>query len=263
MQTKKQFMFGALFFSVLFSMILVSSAITFNTPSTAGDTVTGTYSFNITTSLSEALYCNLSTTASSQFNSTLNTTGSQTEFIITYDSTGITDVEDTTLTANCSNSTDSEQTTLVINVDNTDPVCSFTLSIGEDTIDYMDAYGIYPTDASTDTTDLTYAWILYDPSTNSQQTSTSTAPNFAGSDFDEIGEFIVSLIVTDEASLTHACDNKTVMVKGSNDDEISILPGTITTFIQEKRTPMIVISAVVVLFSLVAVSFFVINKSKK
>jgi len=114
----------------------------------------------------------------------------------------------------------------------------FLLPIGDDTIEYMDAFGIYPSDASTDTTALTYAWILYDPSGNSQQTSTSSAPNFASEDFDEIGEFTVSLIVTDEVSKTNACTNQTVDVRGSNGDIAPSIISQITT-LKDNTTYMV------------------------
>ena len=262
MEKKNRFIVGAFLFSLILLMGLASATITFDSPTTAGDTVTGSYQFNVTSTLTSVFYCNWSTTADGHFVGIQNE--SDDVFNVTFDTTSLTDAEDTTLTVNCSveDGSDSEIGTLVINIDNADPVCSFSLSIGEETIDFMDAYGIYPNDASTDTTDLTYAWILYDPSSNSQQTSTSSTPNFAGLDFDEIGDFVLTLTVTDEASKTHACTNQTIMVKGTNDDGGGVV-SSVETFIESNQTTIIVLGSAILAILLVVSAFYIIKKSKK
>ncbi len=268
MGKQKQIMLGMLFaFALVFSMALISGAITINTPATAGTTVTGTYLFNVTTAISEAQMCNLSTTANAQFNSTLNASASQTEFTFSHLTTGLTDAEDTTLTVNCSNATASEVGTLLINVDNTAPVCSLdTLAIGEETIDFMDAYGVFPTTSGvSDTTDMTWAWTLYDPNGNAQDTSTSTSNiNFEGDDFDEIGDFIIALVITDEASLSTECSsNRTVTVVGSNGDDVIVGGGAVTTFFSSNRVTLIVLGILFLIAVIGIASIFAVMKMKK
>lgn len=260
MEKKNKFIFGAFLFSLILLTGIASGAITFITPSTAGDTVTGVYAFNVSSDLANVKYCNWSTNANTEFAS--GTNKSDDIFNVTIDTTTLTEVEDTTLTVNCSNDTgnSSEIGTLVINIDNTGPICSFSLPVGEETIEYMSAYGTYPVDASTDTTDLDYAWVLYDLAINSQATSTSQTPNFEGEDFDEIGEFTLELKVTDEASNQTVCTNQTIMVRGTDEDVGAIVIGE---FIQERKTEIIVISLVVLLVVIFAGAFLVIKAKKK
>lgn len=258
MEKKNKFIFGISLFSLILMLSLVSGAITFTTPSTTGETINGTIMFNVTTEIRNATYCNWSTTASPQFATASNQTPYN--FNVSYDTSGITDVEDTTLTVNCSNSTDSEVGTLVINVDNTPPVCLQSLPVGEDTVDYMDAFGVYPIDSSTDTTDLTWAWVLYDSSGNSQATSTSQTPNFEGTDLDEIGTFILELKVTDEALKTTACTNQTIMVRGTDGE---VIPTVVGEFIEERKTEIIVGASVVALMVVLGGAFLVIKARKK
>lgn len=261
METKKLFLTPALLFSLLMALTMVSGTITFVTPSTAGDSVTGNYTFNLTSTLTAVRFCNWSTSSDSNFLEFENVTANI--FNVTFDTASLTDAEDTTLTVNCSNvgGTASEIGTLTINVDNTNPTCSFTLPIGDNILDYMDAYGIYPADASSDTTDLTYAWILYDPSGNSKETDATSSPNFAGEDFDELGEFTLSLIVTDEVSKSNACTNLTIDVKSANGDTVTqiVLPKIIT----ENKTTAMVIGGVLLLLIIGGVGYFVVIKSKK
>lgn len=264
MENKNKLMFGALLFLVLFSLALISSTITITIDNPiASETISGTYVFNVTTSSYNVTNCTWSTTADINFSTTVNTSAYQTIFTNSTDTTALTDASSTTLTVTCYNNTNEyETTTRTIAVDNTDPTCSFLLGIGEETIDYMDAYGVYPTDASTDAIDtsLTYAWVLWDPSGNSQQTSTSSTPNFAGLDFEEIGEFTLSLTVTDNGGNSNNCANKTIMVQGTNGEEI--IPSVMTTFIKTNQTPILVIGGVFILIFLAVMGFFGINKKK-
>jgi len=261
-KTNKLLISGIFLFGLILSLSLIAGAITFISPSTAGDTVNGTWTFNITTTINatdENYYCNLSTSANAQFNSSYNATAdAYLGFTISYDTTLLTEAEDTTLTVNCSNSTSSEQGTLTINVDNTDPVCAF--SIDTFTTTYLSPIGIETTQSSTDTTDLTYAWVLYDPSGTSQQTSTSSAPTFTGSDFDEKGNFILSLTVTDEASKSTACSNETIFVKSSDGDIASQITTTIT---EKSYLWYYIIGGVLLIIVMIIVAFYIISKSKK
>jgi len=260
MQTKKSYLIPAFLLSFVLALTMTSAALTFISPTTNGSTVTGTISFNISSD-QNFTNCSWSTSLDANFNSTVNITENQIVFNSTaFDTSALTDAEDTTLSVNCSNGTNSETGKLLLNVDNTDPACVYSLNIGEETIEFMDAYGIYPSDASTDTTDLTYAWTLWDPSKNSQQTSTSATPNFASDDFDEIGDFVLGLTVTDEASKTNACTNLTISVTGTDDD---ITPSIISTFLKENKTTAYVIGGVIFIILAGVAGYFIIQSSKK
>lgn len=249
---------------LLFSVSLVAGAITSNTPATAGDTVTGTYVFNATTALAEAYNCTWATTADGVFAITANSTADQTEFTNSTDTTALTDAEDTTITITCTNSTGSTETkTLTINVDNTAPVCSFAVDV--DVTEILSAGGVQTTQQSTDTTDLTYAWTLYDPNGNSKTTSTSASPNFLLTDFDQIGDYKIGLTVTDEASKSTACTNRTIMVSGNDDGTTDVVVGgtTTTTTTGGDNTIIIVMIVVLVIIILAVGLYFVIGMSKK
>ena len=259
MRGNKNFLFGALMFGViLLSMALVSATITFDSPSATGETVTGSFEFNVTSDSQELSHCNFSTTDDGHIGSGYN----ETDFIInvTIDTSALTDAEDTTLTANCTNSSldESVTNTLVINLDNTNPTCSFSLGVGEDTISWMDVFGVNPTDASSDTTDLTYDWMLWDPTIQAQETSTSQTPNFASEDFDEIGEFTLGLNVTDEASKTTTCANSTIFVKGTGDNVAQAIETS-----KGDNTMIIVISIALVLIIVTIIALVLTKKTKR
>jgi len=264
MITKKRYLIPAFLLSFALALTMISGAISFVAPSTTGDSVNGTtYNFSVNVALADNYTdCNWSTTTDAVFGATLNTSINQLTFHNVSDTTALTETEDTTLTVNCSNyySNQSETATLTINVDNTDPVCTSDLNIGEDTIPYMDAFGIYPSDSSTDTTDITWAWTLFDPSGNSQQTSTSQTPNFAGDDFDEIGTFILGLSVTDEVSRVTACTNLTIDVTGTDD---AIPGGTIITILKENKIALYIGIGVIFLLVIGVAGYFIIQGSKK
>ena len=215
---KQNKVFSGLFLlSLMLSLTMVSAAITFVTPTSAGDTVTGTYVFNVTTTLGDVTTCNWSTTADGVFNTTANVTTDQTSFNFSFDTTSLTDAEDTTLTVLCSeNATSNETNTLTINVDNTAPVCTSALGIGDEIVEYMSGNGVSPTTGATDTTDLTYLWTLFTQGGVSKNTDTTTTPNFASGDLDDIATWTISLTVTDEASQSTACTNLTFETKGTN-----------------------------------------------
>lgn len=254
-----------LFLSIfLLSVSLVMGTLTHNTPSTTGETINGTFLFNTTTDMENTLNCTWATTADGVFAITLNESSNQKTFINSTDTASlVTDAEDTTVTILCTNVTGTTDTnTIVINVDNTDPVCSF--SVDTDITQVYSASGVQTTQASTDTTDITYAWTLYDPNGNSKTTSTSASPSFSITDFDQIGDFIIGLIVTDEAGKTNACTNDTIMVSGSDSSSDDIIDGgtTTTTTTNYKLIGILVMILFVVIICAVG-GFFVISSMKK
>ena len=260
MVMKKQLMATTLFLSLILVMTFSSAAITFISPSATGSTATGDYLFNITTALANVENCTFATTADGVFNVTVNDTASDTVFNVTFDTTSLTNAEDTTLTALCTNTSGSTETnTLVINVDNTAPTCAFL--IDKDIVEFQDSLGILTTQSSTDTTDLTYAWTLFRGDGTTSVTSTDAAPTFSGSDFDQVDEFTISLVITDEASKSTACTNESIVVKGSNGNELAT--ASVSTFIEDNKTIMIVGGAFILLLLIAVSAFFVINGSKK
>ena len=261
MVAKQKYLALTLFFSFMFALAMVSAAVTFIAPSSTGSTATGSYLFNVTTNLANTENCTFATTADGVFNVTVNDTTSDTVFNVTFDTTTLTDAEDTTLTVICNNTTGSTQTnTLVINVDNTAPVCSFL--IDRNTVDFQDGIGVETTQSSTDTTDLTYLWTLYRSDDTSSTTSTSTAPTFSGSDFDQVDEFTLALVITDEASKSTACTNQTILVSGSNGDG-TVAVAELTTFVEERKTEMIVGILVLFLLLVAVAGYFIIINGKK
>lgn len=263
MATKKRQLFFATLFSIVFvlaSISFASAAMTFVAP-TAGGTVNGTFTFEVTIATSDvtnALFGNWSTTDDPFFNNTKNITEEQVSWNITMDTSVLTDAEDTTLTVNISNATASITSSILINVDNTDPVCSFTKD--RDNVKFQDGLGLITTQGSTDTTDLTYSWILSRGDGTTSTTKTEASPTFLGADFDQIDEFVLALTVTDEASKSNICTNQTIGVAGSNGVTI---PGIATASIIKDNKAMFFIGIVVVLLSIITiVSLIVVNKNK-
>jgi len=258
----------SIFYLMALTMLLMTiygamAAITPVTPSTAGDTVTGTYGFNITTSIDDIVNCTWATTADGIFAVTVNSTPDQVNFTNSSLTTGLTDAEDTTLTMNCTNATTSEQLTLTINVDNAVPVCSYTYDSGISILTYNDLLGLDIIQSSTDTTDITYAWVLYDPEGNSQVTSTDAEPTDfqEPTTWDDFGDFILALTLTDEAGKTTACDNITFTVTSKSDDA-AVIVQTMTQSSTQGRS--IIIILIIFVIMLIAIAGFVtIGMSKK
>lgn len=267
METKTKIISGILFLSLFLTMgFIMAESITVATPS-ASDILNGTYNFSLTVSgdfSSNATNCTWATTTDGVFAVYFNTSLNQTLFWNSTDTSTLTETASTTLNMTCYNSTtQSLSTTLTIGIDNTAPTCSFT--IDNDEVEYLDPIGVATTQGSSDTTTLTNAWTLFDPSGGSQQTSTSSEPTFTGADFDEIGESTLQLIVTDAvggAGHITACTNKTIFVRGNNGDSITPQLTNNIAFFQKNKIPLIVISVVIIFIILVAVSFMVISKSK-
>jgi len=264
MKTNNKILMSILGLFIIMSLPMVMGAITFITPSTTGDTVNGTYTFSISTLINatdEEYYCNLSTSTDGHFNSSYNTS-SNGVFLISYDTSTLTEIEDTTLTANCSNSTSTEQATLTINIDNTDPTCSFI--IDRTAIDRQDGIGIIVTDSSSDTTDLTYAYVLTNDGGTSKATSTSTEPTFSNGDLEDLGQHTLTLTVTDEASKTASCiQTFDITGSGDSDEDAGIIDSIRTTITKSKTgiTLFVIIMGVVIVF-IFGLAWWMISKTK-
>jgi hypothetical protein len=267
MKQKRVILFSAFLFSLILASILtltiVSAATISITTPTASETIYGTYTFTLTNASAYYVNCTWSTTADSNFGITYNTTGeNQVAWNISNNTALLTDAASTTLTVTCYNRTASEDSgTQTIAIDNTAPTCSNSLPIGESTVVFHDIFGINPLDASTDAIDssLTYSLILYDPSGNRQDTSTSSTANFADEDFDEIGTFILAQTVTDNGANVGTCTNLSIDVQGSNGD------GTVVTTTQQasqQRNTVIIISVIIVLLILAGLGYFIFSKAK-
>ncbi len=249
---KKGLFAGLSVFVIFLLSVFVVEALTINTPATAGSTLNGSYTFNVTSALPDAWNCTFATTADGVFANVLNWTAEQSEFNVTNNTALLTDAEDTTLTVVCNNDTVSESGTRVINIDNTVPTCSYSLDI--DIVDFMDAQGVKVTDGSSDTTDITYLFTLTNPAGKSQDTSTSSSPSFNLEDFDQPGEFLLDLVVTDEAGTSTACANQSIQVQGSEDDATTVEETTKeTTTPSEKDWTGIVIAGGITLLAVLAV----------
>lgn len=236
---------GIVFFAMLCAMPTL--AVTSVAPASGG-AVNGSYNFTATAGLPNTISCNWSTTTDGIFANSINTSASTTFSNLSV-TTSLTEAHDTTLTINCSNLTgDTEQTTLTISVDNTAPVCSFTAN--RNSIQKKSNEKVSTTQASTDTTDLTYSWTLWDKSGNADSTSTSTEPTFSGSLFDEDGTFVLGLVVTDEAVQKTTCSNVTIKASGGGN-----LPK-----VSESKAAPIVVGFVVIFVLMIVVAFFLMKK---
>lgn len=260
---KKHILYPIALVFLLITLYGAIAAITFNDPSTTGATINDTYTLNITTTLNNVLNCTFATTSDGVFATTLNSSASQTVFTNSTDTTALTEVEDTTLTIYCYNSTANQSGTLTINIDNTAPVCSYTYDSGVPVLKYNDLLGLSIIQSSTDTTDLTYSWILYDPEGNSQTTSTSAEPTEFQDPtvWDDFGEFILALTLTDEASKSTNCNNVTFTVT-SKDSDADVVVQTINQTKLKGRDLFIMFGLLVIILIAVA-SFFIVGVTKK
>ena len=256
---QNKYLLGVFLFSVLLS-VAIASAITTVTP-IAGGTTNGTYNFSVTTTFSPD-NCTWTATEGT-LGTNANASAAEKSYSILNDTTLITEVEDTSVNVSCMNATGSvESVTFLFNIDNTAPVCVSSLNVGDETVEYLSGVGINPAQTSTDTTDLTYLWTLWDSSGNSQDTSTSVSPSFEGDDFDEVARtFTLGLEVTDEAGKFTACTNLSIDVKGTDDEEV--LGITIPAVITENKTSIIVAGgALLLIISTVVVIMFAIRMKK-
>jgi len=259
----KKIIMGIMFVALFILAIGITfAAVTFNNPDTAGDTINGTVNLSVTPTIENVTWCNWSTTAEGNFTNITNISVGQTNFNTDFDTSNFTDVEDTTLTVWCYNDSSSETGTLVINIDNTAPVCSFT--VDREVIEFLDNAGTTMADASTDTTDLTYAWTLWDPDKTSKDTSTDQNPVFEDGDFDALGDYTVGVTITDEASNSTVCTNTTITVLGKDDDAlVAAMSGTTTTQGSKMGLTIGIIGGVIFLLIIAAVGFAAVNFAKK
>lgn len=264
MKTKNNIIIGIFLISFLMSIGLVFGAITINIPS-ADQVLNGTILFNITTDQPHADNCSFATTADGNFSVIRNISASQTEFTSSNDTSLLTEALSTTLTVHCINSTSNTETaTQTFSIDNTDPICSF--SIDRTHIDRQDGIGITVTDASSDTTTITYLYNLTNEGGVQQASSTSQNPSFSNSDIEEIGTANLTLTVTDQVSKTASCETS-FLITGADSDSDTLTITTLTSGISilENRNVLMggLIALSIMVGAFVIVFIFFINKVKK
>ncbi len=251
------------------SLPMVLGTITFITPSTAGDTVTGTFMFNVTVTnatLPNSTLCTFATPVFGIFANVSNFSylGVDSVYNVSNSTIVLTEGADVVLTVNCTNETTTEQNTLLINIDNTNPTCAFTTDLA--TTSRQSGSGITVADESSDTTDLTYSYVLTNEAGTSTATSTSQNPNFANGDIGDIGDFTVTSTITDEASLQSSC-TQTFFVTGS--DSGDVLPIALISGIpfigglDQTTIIIIVIVTIAIVLVVVVVIFWFVGKTKK
>ena len=260
---------GVLKFVLLLAMMILTvsvayAAITFVSPSVAGTTLTGVYNLNVTTGIN-ATNCTFSTTQNTNFTVVTNGSGIL-SWSTSYATSGLTNAEDTSLSAVCKNTTTVESGSLTVNVDNTAPTCSFTHDQPSENLQYGTPLRI--TDGSSDTTDLSYAYKVYDPANGVSASSTSASPTFDYTSFSVIGGvYTIGLVLTDEAALVTSCTNQTLLIlaESNSGDNVVIVKKTTTDAEKRSNLPMILGGVVVVIVLLSAVGYFVIQgvKGKK
>lgn len=191
------------------------SAVTSNTPTT-GDAINGTYTFNATAAIGATVNCTWATTGDGIFAITTNTSASQTEFLNSSNTASLTEAAATTLTITCANATATESTTASIDIDNTAPTCDFNIDLTA--VNRQSGVGVSATDASSDTTDLTYSYSLTNDGGVEKATSTSQNPTFSNGDLEDIGEHTLTLTITDEVNKQSSCTEKFLVKDGEEDD---------------------------------------------
>lgn len=232
---------------LLGTMFLISGicALGFVTP-TNNANINGTYIFKVSPNITNTINCTWSTSTNANFAITTNVSGNQNYFNVTNNTALLTEVASTTLTVVCRNGTgagNSTTSSITIGIDNTAPTCSF--SIDKDLVSINDVTGIETTDTSSDTTDLTYAWVLYRGDNTQSQTSASQEPTFSGTDFDQIDSFTLALTITDEVSKSTVCTNQSITVRGSDDDIVPIITSSEPGILGKDMTIPIIVGFVV------------------
>lgn len=261
MKTKNKILQGTFLFSLLLCLAVVSATVTINTP-TSGLAVNGTYVFNATTDQAEALNCTFATTGDGTFAVIANSTADQTEFTSSNNTALLTEALATTLTVTCTNSSnDAETATVSFDIDNTAPTCSFVLS--QDFVERQSALGIAVQDLSSDTTTLTYSYVLTNSDGTTKATSSSSEPTFSNGHLEDLGEHTLTLTLTDEVSKTSSCSD-TFLVKGSgdnSDDTISIIKDI--TINKDIIIVFIVIGVVILIILIAVIYWFATSKTKR
>jgi len=144
------------------------------------------------------------------------------------------------------------------------PSCSFL--VDRESINWMDYLGVNPTSTSTvdALTSITYSWTLYDPDLNSVTSSSSSAPSFTNSDFEDIGEHILSLVVSDDFGNSNACSNVSIFVTGK-DGDVAITQSIISDITTGKASARIywIIGGIFGIIIMGVVAFYILNIMKK
>jgi len=148
-----------------------------------------------------------------------------------------------------------------VNIYTSTPTCAFSTDI--DSVKYQDAVGILTTQSSTKDAlfSLTYAWTLYRSDGTVVTTKTTSAPSFLGSDFDQIGDSTLALVVTDTVGNTASCSNKTITVS-SSDGTTTTTTTTQQVANDKKSTTMIVLFVLIFLIVIAGISYLLIGVKK-
>lgn len=248
-------------FALLILSIGAASALTWISPTT-GTTIKGVYNFNVTSGVGNVTNCTFKTTGDGNFAFVKNITGNQPSFNITNDTSLLTQTASTTLNATCVNASGTIDTAIItIGIDNNAPVCSF--GIDSDETKYLSPIGVATTQSSTDLTTLTYAWTLWDVNGAVKTTKTSSAPTFAGTDFDNLGIYKLGLTVTDAASTSTTCSNKSIMVRGDNNPSPTQTIVAAQQQTKQNFTFLWVGVAVVMLLIVAIAAYFGLTSSKR
>lgn len=269
---KKTLIILPLIISLMVLSVLGDTAPTCSITLPADNTpYTGTQTFNValtSNGTGEFNVTGINVTVSSSVvgsNITSGTAGdgssvNQTTYTVGVDTSTITDVKQTTVTANIiiNDTTGALSkyygscTSTGVDFDNTDPVCSCTLD--REMTEVLDAIP-YDCSASSDTTDLTYSCIMTYSSTETE-TETDSVGRF--DEADDLGEATLSCTVTDEVSKTNTCSDLTVTIQGSDDYQGAPSPGSVA----KRNMAFIIIAVIVLAIIVIAVSSASMKKKK-
>jgi len=149
-----------------------------------------------------------------------------------------------------------------VNIYTSTPTCSF--SKDKENVKYMDMLGIETTQSSTKDalSSINYSWSLFDNNNKYVRTSSSSAPTFSGSDFNDIGTFTLSLVVSDDFQNVVSCSNESIYIKGADGKASTAI--SVTQTAQKTKSNLVwwIIGILVFLALAIVIVFFIISGVK-
>lgn len=186
-----------------------------------------------------------------------------TKYGVNVDTSTITDIKQTTVTANIiinGTSYSGSCTSTLVDFDNTNPVCSQSL-------DFPQIEPLAPVTVdcsrSTDTTDITYSIVFTrEDSSTVTETPTDGISIFDDGDTDKLGWATAVCTVTDEVAKTNTCTSESIWI-GTEDPETPPPANNQPSQTDNKQTVVIIFGVVVMVLVLFTLIFWSVKGMKK